>query len=117
MNDLIGTDVLTPPAPNAELSGPVRAAAAAGFTPYIFNASNIPAAFTTKIKKLNDYLHGAAMKYIERQTVDNSTDFSFDIQYLTQEFADYRKTITRARWNAKMPPMPQVSSKPKDMER
>lgn len=33
----------------------------------------------------------------------DGTEFDFNIQYLVREFPDYRKTISQARWDAKMP--------------
>ncbi len=108
MNELIGTAALTVPGVGVELPDCVRAAANDGFSPYIFNAAAVPPEFTAKIKKLNEFLFDAARQYIARQTTETGSEFTFDIQYLTREFADYRTTMNRARWNAKLPPRQHV---------
>lgn len=101
MNELVGTSALTVPSENTELSNSVRAAADGGFAPYIFNAENVPAEFTSKIKKLNIFLYDAALEYIAKQTANKDANFVFDIQYLIREFPDCRQALIRARWKAK----------------
>lgn len=103
MRELVGTLALRAPATDVELSDSVRVAAADGLVPYTFNTTNVPAEFTHKIQKLNKFLFDVAVKYIKQQTSRAGVEFDFNFQYLNHEFPDYRKTISYALWNVRMP--------------
>ncbi len=108
-NPYVDSEILTPVPDTPELSDAVRAAIAAGYPAYNFHPDRVTPKIRGEITRLNNYLHNAALKYINQQVAQNSDEFTLNIKQLDTEFPDVMAVVRRSKFMVQMPELPRES--------